>query len=332
MPKNTQRKSKYHHLSIHERDQIAYFEATGLTVPEIAIELGRHRTTIWREMHRNKPIIRDVRYLAHRAHIRAMNRKALSHRKVRIPDPIAREYIRRKIVLDYSPEQIAGMMRIECPELAVSHETIYQFIYNEERGLLKYLRKLHKKRRKRPFSSRKHENKIPNRVSIDERPKYVETRNTCGHWETDTMISRKSKVAIQVSYERKSMYLKLQKLKRKSAEEMRKGLTRGMCKLPAGMRKTITYDNGTENAEHEIANKTLGTRSYFCHPYHSWEKGGVENIIGLIRQYLPKKTDLAKVSIAKIKWIERRLNNRPRKRLGYKTPNELFRLAVALAA
>jgi IS30 family transposase len=244
----------------------------------------------------------------------------------------AREYIARKIKQGYSPEQVSGVMRQECPDLAVSHETIYQHIYKDNLRLQEYLRRRRKMREKRGAAPGKHALKIPNRTMIAERPKEVEERKKYGHWEADTIISRANRVSIQVLYERKSMYLKLKKMPSRTAPCMRSGITRSLCKLPEGMRRTITFDNGPENAEHEKLDMVLKTRSYFCNPYHSWERGGVENVIGLVREYLPKQTNFDKIEARVIKRIERKLNNRPRKSLGYKTPKEVYRLAVALAA
>jgi IS30 family transposase len=146
-----------------------------------------------------------------------------------------------------------------------------------------------------------------------------------GHWETDTAVSRKSKVAIQVSIERKTRYTKLAKLKSKSSREMSKALARRLARVPKRLRKTITYDNGSENVEHERTNKILGTKSFFCKPYHSWEKGSVENDIGIVRRFLPKKTDFAIVSSKDLRTRERWMNNRPRKCLNYLTPAEAWK-------
>jgi len=332
MKQDTSKTRKYHHLGKDDRDIIAYLLARNASDSEIAIEIKRHRTTIWREKTRNRPQIRDVRYLAHRAHDRAVRRKQEAHEKPRVEDIKIRNYIASKIKQGYSPEQVAGTIQLEIPGSSVSHETIYQFIYFEARELIGFLRKQHNRRRKRGSGMNKRAVKVPNRVMIAERPQVVTEKKEYGHWEADTMVSRASKAALQVIYERKSMYLRLKKLERKTAEEMRKGLTRGMCRLPERLRKTITFDNGSENAEHEKVDRVLKTKSYFCNPYHSWEKGGIENAIGLIREYLPKRIDIAKIDNKEIRKIQRRLNNRPRKSLGYLTPAKVFRRAVALAA
>jgi IS30 family transposase len=145
------------------------------------------------------------------------------------------------------------------------------------------------------------------------------------------MISRKSTPSLAIALERLSRYLQITKLAAKTARELRRALTRRLNRHPDYMRKTITYDNGSENVEHILINQKLSTHSYFCEPYHSWEKGSVENAIGLIRRYLPKKTDFATITQEQLKQIEDLLNNRPRKVLNYKTPKEVFNESVALA-
>jgi len=145
------------------------------------------------------------------------------------------------------------------------------------------------------------------------------------------VISRKSKAAIQVTVERKARYTKLAKLTKKGSRQMSIALVRRLSRIPTPLRRSITYDNGSENTEHLRTNRLLGTRSYFCEPFHSWERGTVENTIGLVRRFFPKKTDFARISKSRIQSVERWLNNRPRKCLGFKTPAEVFKSAgVAL--
>jgi IS30 family transposase len=182
-----------------------------------------------------------------------------------------------------------------------------------------------RKRRLRRTHCRKHKNPhIPNRTSIKLRPKKIEKRREAGHWESDTAISRQSLAALLVTVERKTRFTKLHKLHRKAAKQVRIALNRSLSRLPQELRRSLTYDNGSENVEHEKINAVLGSQSYFCTPFHSWEKGTVENTVGLVRRFLPKKTDLGKVSKNEIKSIERWLNHRPRKCLNFKTPAEAF--------
>jgi IS30 family transposase len=159
---------------------------------------------------------------------------------------------------------------------------------------------------------------------IDKRPAYIANRKTAGHWEADTAISRQSKAAIMATVERKSRYVISRKIKAKSAECMNKALIKSLKTLPRQIRKSLTYDNGTENALHEATNAVLDTSSYFCNPYHSWEKGSIENRIGIIRRFFPKKTNWALISQVELNKVISVINSRPMKCLGYKTPCEVF--------
>jgi len=210
-----------------------------------------------------------------------------------------------------------------------NYETIYQWIYNDRKDLIPFLTKSHRIRRKRGSAKQKRCPKIPNRTAIEKRPDYVNLRTEIGHWEIDTAVSRESKAAIMVLVERKSRYVIIKKLPAKTAYFMHNAAVKSLKNYPANIRQSITYDNGTENTLHELTNKTLGTKSYFCNPYHSWEKGSVENIIGIIRRFYPKKTDWKNIAQWDLNKIARFINNRPMKLLGFKTPYQVF---VALAS
>ena len=233
----------------------------------------------------------------------------------------------------WSPELIAGRWRRRHPEDAISHEAIYQWVYAEARHLVPCLVRAHRRRRYRGYVRGKHRRvAIPQRVSIRQRPAVVQRRRQLGHWETDTMISRASAVALQVTVERTARYTRLARLPRKGAHEMSVALTRRLSHYPPRVRLSLTYDNGSENTEHVRTNQVLQMRSYFCEPFHSWERGTVENTIGLVRRFFPKQTDLAQLSTAQVQSVERWLNHRPRKCLGFCTPAEVFKAAgVALA-
>lgn len=166
---------------------------------------------------------------------------------------------------------------------------------------------------------------IPNRISIHERPTIVAGRGRYGDWESDLMEgNRGSKTVLSVQKELRSQHVFLKKLKDKSSDETKKDINRKLKPLPKSVRRTMTFDNGRENAQHMKLVKKLGIKTYFCDPYSSWQKGSVENIIGLIRQYIPKGTDLSTISDKRIQEIEDKLNNRPRKCLGYKTPHQVL--------
>lgn len=319
---------KYRHLSSEERDKIAVLRATGLKPGGIGKVLGRNKSTVSRELRRNRAPIYDV-YLAHNAQKRAQKRKREAARRPRLKNSAIRQYAITRIMKGWSPEQISGRICLDHPGLNISHEAIYQYIYDpqnrEEIDLVPYLARSHRRRKNRGQGKKHSKSHIPNRISIDERPEHIEQRKEPGHWEADTMISRQSKAAIAVATERTSRLVKVGKLDQKSASEFRKALNRQLIQYPQHMKQTITYDNGSENVEHEFVNKVLGTQSYFCHPYHSWERGTVENTIGLIRRFLPKKTNFATIAKEQIKRIETELNDRPRKCLAFKTPSEVFK-------
>lgn len=224
----------------------------------------------------------------------------------------------------WSPEIIAGRIKIDKPSLSVSHEAVYQYIYSERRDLIGYLVRAHKKRQKRTYSRRHKKAHIPNKIGISERPSVVEERRRLGDWESDSIVSRKSKCALNILVERTSRLTRLTKMVQKTSEETKRVIRDVLGIYPDEARKTITYDNGSENTEHEAINEPLGIKSYFCAPYHSWEKGTAENTVGLVRRYVSKGSNLSEVSEETIKGIEYWLNQRPRKCLKYKKPLEVF--------
>jgi len=291
---------KYTQLTSEERDIISVLRARGKKPSEIARILGRNKSTVCRELKRNKSSTYNV-YLSHRAHERAVKRKCEAAQRPRLKNKVIMDYVVKKLHLGWTPEQISP-----C------------------------LPRRHRKRLPRGHSRKHRKLHIPQRVSIKERPVYINERLEFGHWEVDTMLSRQSSSSLAVALERLSRRLHIAMLPAKSARELRIALNRLLGRHPTNLRKSITYDNGSENVEHMFINKTLGTQSYFCEPYRSWEKGSVENAISLIRRFLPKKTNFAIITKEQIKQIENLLNNRPRKCLSYKTPNEIFNEAVAL--
>jgi len=319
---------QFTHLTPEERDEIAILRAQCKSLNDIAQKLQRPKSTISRELRRNRSPVYNV-YLSHRAQQRTMERKSAAHRRPRLKRETIRYYVTGKLKQGWSPEQIAGRLGIEYPGLSISHEAIYQYLYDSRvrrnDDLVPYLARAHKRRQQKGHRHTHRSLHIPQRISINERPQHISTRKQFGHWETDSVISRQSVAALNVSVERKSRFIKITKMAQKSAQQTRCALTRTLSRLPVQARRTITYDNGSENVEHLHVNKVLGTQSYFCNPYRSWEKGTNENTIGLIRRVYPKKTNFDHVSRAYVKALERRLNNRPRKCLSFKTPIEVFR-------
>jgi IS30 family transposase len=221
-------------------------------------------------------------------------------------------------------------MRRLRPERAFSHEAIYQWIYAEARHMIPCLARSYRIRQRRGYSRKIPKHFIQQRISISERPASANERREIGHWEVDTMITRQGKAALQVAVDRKSRYTVLNKLAGKTGVAMRMGLNRSLARWPQAVRRTITYDNGRENVEHLLVNATLGTRSYFCTPYTSQERGTVENTAGLVRRFFPKKTCFATIPRRRVKAVERWLNHRPRRILNFRTPAEVFRSCVAL--
>jgi len=323
----------YTHLSLEERDRLAILRAEGVSVNEIARRLKRNKSTISRECKRNAgPVYAS--YGGGSADRRARQRRSHASRRERLKSPRLRAYVRRKLHLGWTPEQIAGCVSDALPGLSISHEAIYQYIYHpmvrRQENLVAYLPRAHWKRQQKGHRHTHRDPHIPERVSISKRPDYIEHRQQLGHWENDLIISRRSHAALNILVERKSRFTKIVKVAHHTPHDTRCAITRILSRYPRRARRSITYDNGHENLHHLKVNAVLGTTSYFCEPYHSWEKGTVENTVGLVRRVFPKKTDFARVPIQDIKRLERRLNNRPRKILYFKTPKEVFSKAVAL--
>ena len=229
----------------------------------------------------------------------------------------------------WSPEQIAGRISKDHPGLTISHEAIYQFIYEERPQLITLLARSHRERFPRGHSRKHSRSHIPRRKMLEQRPKEVETRKTIGHWEADAVVSKQSLAALQVMTERKSRFVHITKLNRKTSSKAMKAVIRQLKDYPLFLRSSVTLDNGPENTEHERIPAAVGAQTYFCAPYHSWEKGTVENTIGLIRRFFPKRTDFARVGYYEVRRVEQLLNNRPRKCLNYSTPQEVLSGAFA---
>lgn len=312
------------HLSLEEREEIGIMFAQGKSYREIGKVLGRHHTTISREVDANAPPVRKGYYRAHKAQVRATERWIGSHKRPRLKNVPTRMYVMKKIKKGWSPEQVAGRISKDCPGLAISYEAIYQYIYEEAPQLIRLLARSHRKRFPRGHSRKHSRSHIPCRKMLEQRPKEAETRKTIGHWEADAIVSKQSLAALQVATERKSRYVRITKLNRKTSSKAMKAVIRQLKDYPLPMRNTMTLDNGPENTEHERIPAALGTQTFFCAPYHSWEKGTVENTIGLIRRFFPKRTDFARIKYYEVKKVEQLLNNRPRKCLNYSTPQEVL--------
>jgi len=324
---------QYRHLRIDERERIAQLKNEGTGLSEIARQLGRDKGTISREVKRNGAPLYNS-YTPCRAQHRSDERRRTASRRKRIRDEIIRGYVHEKLFAGWAPEQISGRLPLEHPGLSISAEAIYQYIYDakseDREDLIACLRRSHKKRKQRAVGRKQKKTKIPNRISIEERPQAVEGRRIYGHWEGDSIISRKSTFALNSLTERKSRLILITRMKRKGAKETLDAVTNRLGVLPQKFRRTLTLDNGTENTKHEVITEEIGVKCYFAHPYASWERGTNENANGLVRRYFPKGTDFAKITDGQVALVERLLNNRPRKCLGFKTPIEAAASSVAL--
>lgn len=330
MTKSTVKRVKsYRQLSLEEREEIVIGLELGHSLGVIAKSINRSVSTISRECTRNQPSCNKVKYRAIPAHKRSQERQVKSHRRARLKSEATRKYVAEKLKLAWTPELISGRIKREGLLNTISHESIYQWVYSERKDLIKHLPRSHRKRRKRGSAKYKHASKIPNRTPLENRSELANSRQELGHWEADTAVSRQSKGAIAVMIERKTRLIKIHKLASKSALNMRNALVESLQSEPIHLRKSITFDNGTENTLHASVNQALGTLSFFCQPYHSWEKGSVEQSIGLVRRFYPKKTDWDLVSQQDLDIIQDQLNHRPRKCLNFLSPTEAYSVALA---
>jgi IS30 family transposase len=307
----------YTQLTHEQRYQIYSLLKAGHNQTEIAYNIRVHKSTISRELRRNRGL---KGYRPKQAHELALSRR---NKAKLLIDASTWTWIETLIRFDLSPEQVSDWLQDNF-SLHISHEWIYQYILTDKRAggdLHRHLR-CQKKRRKR-YGSYDRRGKIRNRVSIDQRPAIVDTRQRLGDWEVDTIIGKGHRQAIVSLTERKSRLALLRKVERKTAQAVANAVIELLKPLP-GQTHTITADNGQEFADHERIARNLRTDVYFAHPYSSWERGTNENMNGLIRQYFPKKRNFVTITQQEIEFAMERLNNRPRKCLGFKTPNEVF--------
>jgi len=315
----------YRHLSLEERERIFAFRQSGLKISEIGRRLKRNKGTIYRELDRHTKYGKEyVPCLADRQAKRVGERQ---RRRAPLKSSTVFLYVRKHLREDrWSPEQIAGRLPIDHPEESVHLETIYRYIYSPRMkrfNYRKYLTIKRKKRMKKLGRKVKRSGKIPNAQSIDLRSKVVAKRKQPGHWESDNMEGKKSdKTVASVTVERLARYTKLVKLKDRKSPTKVATVVKQINTFPPALKGTMTEDNGAENTNHEEFTKETNMPVFFCHSYHSWEKGTVENTVGRIRKFVPKGTSLDTVSDEEIRSIEERMNNTPRKCLNFMTPNE----------
>jgi IS30 family transposase len=309
---------KYTQLTQEERYQISALLKAGHNQTEIAMILGRHKSTISREVHRNK----GLRGYRPQQAQRLTEERRQAKAKPRISDTMWGD-VEALLRQDWSPEQITLWFKAEC-HTSVSHEWIYQYVLQDKAyggNLYRHLR-CQKQRRKR-YGSYSRRGQLIGRVSIDERPAIVDSRARIGDWELDTIIGKGHQQAIVSLTERKSRYTLIKKVTRKTAQSVSDAIISLL--LPVSDKVyTLTSDNGKEFARHQTIADKLNAKFYFAHPYASWERGLNENTNGLIRQYFPKNRDFKTITQKEINQAMDKLNNRPRKCLGIKTPNQVF--------
>jgi transposase, IS30 family len=327
----------YTHLTERERYCLGHQNMAGWTLSRMSESIGRCKGTISRELRRNKHEYLEA-YDSYSAGGIASRRRSESRGPVKMKHAPLAEYVKKWLGQQWSPQQISDRLKLDHPQdakMRISHQCIYQWIrLDRESGGICYkdLRQSSRKRRKRYGSSAK-TGQIKDRVGIEHRPAEVDLKQRVGDWESDTIVgthTRGPKLATHV--ERKTRYVKIALIKDGTAKSFNQGTRRVMTKIATAARLTMTTDNGKEFAKFKELEKSLGLTVYFAHPYTSWERGLNENTNGLIRQYFPKKTDFANVSHQAVAEVEWKLNNRPRKCLGYRTPEEVLAMSLSCPA
>jgi transposase, IS30 family len=311
-----------HHLTLQERELVSQMHHVASKQVEIARRLGRHPSTISRELRRNRS---RNGYWAVAAHTKAETRRSGRPWVHKLDRPEVSRYVRERLRQYWSPDQIAGRLRNEVPDnrhCRVSRQTIYAWIHTQHAAgtnWRRYLRRLGRVRR-----SQENRGQFPACVSIEGRPAVVDDRARYGDWEGDTVVGARHRGGAVTLVDRKSGYLLLGKVRDRQATTVREAIAQLFHPLPSRLRKTLTLDNGKEFAEHEQLALEVALRVYFAKPYCAWQRGTNENTNGLVRQFLPKGSDLADMPERRFQKVQHLLNNRPRKRLGYRTPLEIL--------
>ena len=319
------------HLTLEERIVIELFVHMGMTCREIATCLGRSHTTISRELRRNSS---KSGYRAQTANRRAQTRRKIPRHYRCLNQPQLIAYVDEKLHNDWSPEQIAGRIRLDYPQdhtMRISTETIYRWIYAAAQvgdTSYRHLRRAHRRRRRQTRYGRGRRI-FPGRIDIAQRPQAVADRSRFGDWEADLVCASKGKAALVTCNERKSRFLVLGKVENKTAAAFNEALVPRLCEIPPGLRKTLTLDNGSEMAHFKELESATDMFTYFCRPHSPWQRGSNENSNGLLRQYFPRGISFHKITEKMLRTATERLNNRPRKCLDYQTPAEVFNLALS---
>ena len=316
---------KYRHFSIEERCEIARRHQAGQSLRQIAAALDREPSSVARELKRNSTLLKG--YLASYAGQQAMARRWKGSKLERKPELQAT--VLGLLKKGYSPETVAGRLALEQGKKIISYEAIYRFIYAQIIRSKNYAWRhyLPRGKAKRGFRGRKGGSSalhIEHRVSIAERPAGLSDRSIAGSWEADTMQFAKTGQNVLALHERSTRLIWMQRLPSKSASSVAQRIEAALTSLPGQLRRSITFDNGTEFAYHYALRESLSIQTFFCDPYSPWQKGGIENAIGRIRRWLPRKTDLASLSAVQIQQVAAHYNHIPRKCLGYLTSAEAF--------
>lgn len=313
-------------LSLSQRYQIELCRSHGMSISRIGDFIDKDKSVVSREISRNSDL-RSGEYKAELAHNKAQNRHKKKNKMIRFK-PGIEKYVHNKITEDYSPEQIVGRAKLENIQ-CVSHERIYQFIWKDKKAggkLYKHLRSKGKRYRKRGHS-KDHRGLIVGRVDIDQRPHIVEHKERIGDLEIDLIIGKNHKQAILTINDRASGLLIMDKVPSKQAIHIERKSVE-LLEDFGPLFHTITSDNGKEFANHKNIAEQLDIDFYFAKPYHSWQRGANENLNGLVRQYFAKDCNFNSITKTQIQNVQNILNNRPRKRFGFKTPNEIFALKL----
>lgn len=314
---------EYKHLKEGQRQKLCRLRLRGESMAACARALGVDKSTVSRELKRNSAEVALGVYLPDRAENLYRGRRKACRPHMKLDDPVFRKKIMVMIQRGWSPELIAGRLHREYGHTVISHETLYDFIYESEigkrDGLYEYLPR-GKRRRSKRKGRKSQKNRLEGRVFIEARSREAGERSEVGHWETDTMLC-KYRDGVNVLAERMSRKVVITKLVGKDAAATTDAITKRLANLPCA---SITADNGPENAEHAKIARTLSADFFFCHPYHSWEKGTVENRNGVIRRYLPRSTELSTWTQAELDEIAEDINTTPMKCLDYQTPNEVL--------
>lgn len=328
----------YTRLDLAEREEISRYLVLDYSFREIALCLNRSASTIARELRRNQTPRLHYRAVCAQYRFQESTHQSRRRRKLEANKRLC-EFVLKHLQLRWSPMQIAKRLKILYPDdmqMQISHETIYAYLYVHPRGtlkrrMIKQLRRKHKNRRIRDKDRRK-TYPIQDYVSIDERPVEVQSRTIAGHWEGDLIMGPFNKSALGTLVERTTRLTLLVKLTQKDALSVCEAFTEKFNALPEKLKKSLTYDQGQEMAEHKKFSEKTKIKVYFAHPHAPWERGTSENTNMLIRDFFPKGTDFSRISESKIKEVQDMLNDRPRKVLDWYTPHEVFTKTVALEA